>query len=73
MVNVLGQVGNIIAPYFFVESDEPRYRLAFIMMMVMATIACISAMGLKIYLHRANKRLYRKATQDGHAYQPYVM
>ena len=73
MVNVLGQVGNIIAPYFFVESDEPRYRLAFILMMVMAMIACISAMGLKLYLYRANKRLYRKATQDGHAYQPYVL
>lgn len=27
MVNVLGRVGNIIAPYFFVGSDEPRYRL----------------------------------------------
>ncbi|KAF4983049.1 hypothetical protein FZEAL_1449 [Fusarium zealandicum] len=40
MVNVLGQIGNLIAPYFFVDSDEPRYQLAFIMMMVMAFIAC---------------------------------
>lgn len=55
MVNVLGQVGNVIAPYFFVKSNEPRYQLAFILMMVMATIACISAMGLKVYLYRANK------------------
>ncbi|OAL07764.1 MFS general substrate transporter [Phaeosphaeriaceae sp. SRC1lsM3a] len=73
MVNVLGQVGNVIAPYFFVESDEPRYRLAFILMMVMAAIACTSAMGLKAYLYRANKRLLNKATQEGTVYQPYVL
>ncbi|KAJ0372721.1 hypothetical protein COL26b_009065 [Colletotrichum chrysophilum] len=73
LVNVLGQIGNLIAPYFFVDSDEPRYRLAFIMMMVMGLIACVSAMGLKLYLHRSNKKLYRTAIRNGTAYQPYVM
>ncbi|PSN73539.1 MFS general substrate transporter [Corynespora cassiicola Philippines] len=73
MVNVLGQVGNLIAPYFFDDSDEPRYRMAFILMMVMAAIACTSAMGLKFYLYRSNKKLYRRAIAEGTAYQPYVM
>ncbi|GKT50998.1 putative transporter [Colletotrichum spaethianum] len=73
LVNVLGQIGNLIAPYFFVESDEPRYRLAFIMMMVMGMFACASAMGLKFYLYRANRRLYREAVRNGTVYNPYVM
>lgn len=72
-VNVLGQVGNLIAPYFFLESEEPGYRLAFILMMVMAAIACTSAMGLKYYLHRSNRKLYRRAIAEGGVYQPYVM
>ncbi|KAI6383317.1 hypothetical protein MCOR25_000237 [Pyricularia grisea] len=71
-VNVLGQVGNLIAPYFFDDSDEPRYRMAFILMMVMALIACSSAMGLKFYLTRSNRKLYRRASQEGTVYQPYI-
>ncbi|KAL2872972.1 hypothetical protein SGCOL_011896 [Colletotrichum sp. CLE4] len=73
LVNVLGQIGNLIAPYFFVDSDEPRYRLAFIMMMVMGLIACASAMGLKFYLYKANQRLYQEAVRNGSVYNPYVM
>ena len=71
-VNVLGQVGNIIAPYFFVGDDEPRYQLAFILMMVMALIACSSAMGLKFYLMRSNKKLYKRAVDNNVPYQPYI-
>lgn len=73
LVNVLGQIGNVIAPYFFDDSDEPRYQLAFILMLLMAAIACTSAMLLKWYLVRSNKKLYRKAVEEGHAYQPYVL
>ncbi|KAK0381923.1 hypothetical protein CLIM01_00698 [Colletotrichum limetticola] len=73
LVNVLGQIGNLIAPYFFVDSDEPRYRLAFIMMMVMGLIACTSAISLKFYLYKANQRLYREAVRNGSVYNPYVM
>lgn len=71
-VNVLGQVGNIIAPYFFVSGDEPRYQLAFILMMVMALIACSSSMGLKLYLARSNRKLYKRALESGGVYQPYI-
>lgn len=71
-VNVLGQIGNIIAPYFFVEADEPRYQLAFILMTVMAYIACSSAVGLKLYLRRSNKKLEKRATENNTVYQPYI-
>ncbi|KAI7552030.1 MFS general substrate transporter [Hortaea werneckii] len=72
IVNVLGQVGNVIAPYFFVESDRPRYQMAFILMMVFALLAVSCAMLLKIGLVRANKRLYREAVEEEKAYQPYL-
>lgn len=72
IINVLGQIGNIIAPYFFVESDRPRYQLAFIMMMVFALLCVSCAMILKIGLVRANKRLWREAVAEEKAYQPYL-
>ena len=72
MVKVLGQIGNIIAPYFFLSHEEPGYRLAFILMMVMAVIGVTSAMGLKVYLTRSNKKLYRRALEQGTVYNPYI-
>lgn len=72
MVNVLGQIGNIIAPYFFLPSEEPGYRLAFILMMVMAVMAISGAMSLKLYLTRSNKKLYRRALEQGTVYNPYI-
>jgi sugar phosphate permease len=71
VVNLLGQVGNLVAPYFFLESDEPRYQLAFIMMMVMAALSIALAMLLKFCLHRSNRKLLARARQDGTAYSPY--
>jgi hypothetical protein len=41
-------------------------------MMVMAVIACVSAIGLKLYLIRSNKKLYKRAIENGVAYQPYI-
>lgn len=72
LCNVLGQVGNVIAPYFFVDSDEPRYLLAFILMMVCALIAVAATLTLKFHLKWHNRRLYNKSLQEGTVYQPYV-
>lgn len=41
-------------------------------MMVMGVIACVSAMGLKYYLFRSNRKLYAEAVRNGTPYQPYV-
>lgn len=70
--NILGQIGNVIAPFFFVDSDEPRYFMAFILMFVMAGLCVASAMALKYSLWRENKKLLREAMQSGTAYQPYI-
>lgn len=71
--NVLGQIGTFIGPYFFVQSDEPRYLMAFILMFVMAALAIACGLILKFCLWRSNKRLYREALQNGTAYSPYVL
>lgn len=71
-LNVLGQIGNFIAPYFFQDKDEPRYQLAFIMMMVMGLLTVSAALLLKWYLVRSNKKLHRTAIANGTVYQPYV-
>ena len=89
-VNVLGQVGNIIAPvsgkrhlfrhdhsadqqYFFLPEEETTgYRLAFILMMCMAVLAITSALGLKLYLTRSNRKLLRRSQEQGTVYQPYL-
>lgn len=73
LFNILGQIGNFVAPYFFQESDEPRYRLAFIMMMVMAAMTVSAAAVLKWVLKRSNKKMYEKAVREGGVYQPYVL
>jgi uncharacterized membrane protein YsdA (DUF1294 family) len=72
LCNVLGQVGNVIAPYFFRKSDDPRYQLAFILMMVCALVAIAATMSLKFHLKRLNKKLYEKSLLEGTVYQPYV-
>ena len=73
LFNILGQIGNFVAPYFFVEDDEPRYQLAFIMMMVMAGMTVSAALVLKFVLRRANRKIYEKAVREGSVYQPYVL
>jgi predicted MFS family arabinose efflux permease len=72
LCNVLGQVGNVIAPYFFRKNDDPRYQLAFILMMVCALVAIAATMSLKFHLKRLNKKLYEKSLLEGTVYQPYV-
>jgi MFS transporter, ACS family, DAL5 transporter family protein len=71
VVNVLGQIGNLTAPFFFKASDEPRYRLAFIMMIVMGGLSIAMAMLLKFCLRRANRKLLARARETNTAYNPY--
>lgn len=60
-VNVLGQVSVLIGLYFFRPQDEPRYVLAFIMMMTMALISMACAFFMRVVLGRENKRLQKQA------------
>ncbi|KAM0712019.1 hypothetical protein Q7P37_011113 [Cladosporium fusiforme] len=70
--NVLSNIGNIMAPYFFVDSDEPRYLMAFILMFVMAGITISCAMLMKFMLWRTNKKLLKYALEHGTPYNPYI-
>lgn len=70
--NVLSQIGNFVAPFFFLTSEEPAYRTAFACMMAMGFLSSSCALLLKWKLTRSNKRLLREANQNGTAYQPYV-
>ena len=71
-VNILGQVGNVIAPSFFESSDEPRYQRAFLLTIIRGVVASGSALILKWFLNHFNRRIYREATEQGTVYQPYI-
>ncbi|KAL0929911.1 major facilitator superfamily transporter [Colletotrichum truncatum] len=73
VINVLGQIGNLIAPYFFPDRDEPRYMMAFLLMMGFAAIGIACCLLLKFLLHRSNKKLLRRAQQNGTVYNPYTL
>jgi predicted MFS family arabinose efflux permease len=72
LCNVLIQIGNVIAPFFFIDSDEPRYRLAFILMFLMGSLCITCALLLKYFLWRENRRLYREAQENETPYMPYL-
>lgn len=73
VINVLGQIGNVIAPYFFPDRDEPRYLMAFLLMMGFAALGIACAGLLKLILIRQNKKLWARAQEEGTAYNPYVL
>ena len=41
-------------------------------MMCMAVLAITSALGLKLYLTRSNRKLLRRSQENGTVYQPYL-
>ncbi|GJC89461.1 hypothetical protein ColLi_12299 [Colletotrichum liriopes] len=73
VINVLGQIGNVIAPYFFPDRDEPRYLMAFLLMMGFAAIGIACCLLLKFILVRSNKKLWAKAQEEGTVYNPYTL
>ncbi|KAH7313929.1 major facilitator superfamily transporter [Stachybotrys elegans] len=73
VINVLGQIGNVIAPYFFPDRDEPRYLMAFLLMMGFAAIGIACCMFLKYILWRQNKKLWKRSQEEGVAYNPYTL
>ncbi|WQF89196.1 Putative major facilitator superfamily, MFS transporter superfamily [Colletotrichum destructivum] len=73
VINVLGQIGNVIAPYFFPDRDEPRYLMAFLLMMGFAALGIACCFLLKFILIRSNKKLWAKAQEEGTVYNPYTL
>lgn len=62
LVNVIAQIGTIVAPYFFIPNEEPRYLVAMILLLVSSLLNAVMSIVMKQDLKRANKRLEDSAT-----------
>lgn len=67
IVNLLSQLGNIWSPYFFPQSDGPRYLMAMLLMLGFSAISIVCSMGMKFTLHRSNEKLRREGEEEGKA------
>ena len=72
-INMSGHVGNIISPYFFDDSQAPRYLVAFIIMMAFAIVTLLCALFTRWRLIIENKALKRKADETGGRYVPFTL
>lgn len=70
--NVFSFFGNLVSPYFFPQSDGPRYLMAMIIMGAFSalTVACI--LFMKWWLIRENRKLKETADRDGTVYVPFT-
>ncbi|KAL5412835.1 hypothetical protein PMIN06_005880 [Paraphaeosphaeria minitans] len=65
IVNIMSQIGNIYAPYFFRPQDAPRYVLAVILMTVFSAMSIATVLFMKIDLRRENKGLLAQEEETG--------
>ncbi|MBE3045178.1 MFS transporter [Candidatus Bathyarchaeota archaeon] len=65
IINMMSQLGNVASPYFFPNSDEPRYVMAMCLMMGFSMISIASAVSIKAVLKKANKELLREGNRAG--------
>lgn len=72
IVNICGHLGNVMSPYFFPDSDSPRYTMAMILQIVFAGLTFCMAFGSKTYLKRQNKKLKVVADETGGYYNPFT-
>jgi len=72
VVNGVSFVGNLVTPFFFPQSHEPRYLMAILLVMAWSceTVGC--ALFLKWLLRRGNWQLKEAADRDGTVYVPYT-
>ncbi|KAK1967812.1 MFS general substrate transporter [Colletotrichum sublineola] len=72
IVNIMGHLGNVMSPYFFPDSDAPRYTMAMILQIVFAGLTFCTAFTSKTYLRRQNKKLRATADESGAVYNPFT-
>ncbi|KAK1531197.1 major facilitator superfamily transporter [Colletotrichum paranaense] len=65
IVCLLAQVGNIWSPYFFRPADNPRYLLAFLLMMMFSVMCIGTVFWMRWSLGRANRRMVEEAEAEG--------
>jgi hypothetical protein len=72
IVNICGHIGNVISPYFFPDSDAPRFTMAMILQIVFVSLAFAMAATSKWYLRRSNKKLQAVADAAGKPFNPFI-
>ncbi|KAK2014194.1 MFS general substrate transporter [Colletotrichum eremochloae] len=72
IVNIMGHLGNVMSPYFFPDSDAPRYTMAMILQIAFAGLTFCTAFTSKTYLRRQNKKLRATADESGAVYNPFT-
>ncbi|KAF1929416.1 MFS general substrate transporter [Didymella exigua CBS 183.55] len=72
IVNICGHLGNVMSPYFFPDSDQPRYTMAMILQIVFAGLTFCMAFTSKTYLRRQNKKLKELSDRTGSFYNPFT-
>ncbi|KAJ4991056.1 major facilitator superfamily transporter [Stagonosporopsis vannaccii] len=72
IVNICGHLGNVMSPYFFPDSDSPRYTMAMILQIVFAGLTLCMAFTSKTYLKKQNKKLKAASDQTGSFYNPFT-
>ncbi|KAH7398819.1 major facilitator superfamily domain-containing protein [Phaeosphaeria sp. MPI-PUGE-AT-0046c] len=72
IVNICGHLGNVMSPYFFPDSDRPRYIMAMILQIVFAGLTFCMAFGSKTFLKRQNKKLKLASDETGGVYNPFT-
>jgi MFS family permease len=71
-VNVVGHIGNVVSPYFFLERERPTYRIAFIIMLVFIALSIATVFSTKVYLKVVNRKLKKQADETGETYNPFT-
>ncbi len=61
-----------MSPYFFPDSDAPRYTMAMILQIVFAGLTFCMAFTSKTFLKRQNKKLKAISDQTGSFYNPFT-
>ena len=71
-MNVMGFIGNLVTPFFFPSSHEPRCLMAMLLMMAWSCVTVGCALFLKGLLRRGNRKLKEEAELQGTPYVPYT-
>ena len=72
IINLLSQLGNIWSPYFFPETDGPRYVIAMLLMMAFSVLSIVASLFMKFLLKRENKKLLAEAERTGQSAKLYT-
>jgi hypothetical protein len=72
IVDICGHLGNVMSPYFFPDSDSPRYMMAMILLIVFAGLTFCMVFGSKTYLKSQNKKVKAVSGESGGVYNLFT-